>query len=514
MKTFTTSKKLAVYLTYVSIVLQAVSTMVLTGFYLRELGEDTYGLYQMINAVAQYILILDLGISTVMIRYIAEFDAKNQHEKAENFAFHFGFIVLAVVLMVVVLGIIVNNNLENIYRNLTAEEYVLSHRIFTFIIVQLVFTVLGHYFQGISFANEQYAFERTVSIVQIAVNTLLIILLIKLGMGVLGIVVANSTVIFLHTLISALYATFAVGFRIRFHGWAFSMLQPAFLLMVAMLLQAVVGHVNSSVDKTILGIMTTKTDVAVYAVAATFITMFNTLPTAISSVFQPQAVKLVSTGSTGERLTDFVIRPGRLQFMLMGGFIAGFFLFGRDFIICWTGKENMAQAWIYVLIILLPNSIPLMQNICLSILNAMDKRLFRSLILVAITVINIGMTVAFIPLLGPVGAPLATGIAYIIGHIILMNIYYQKKIGLNVTRMFKGIFNRSWICVLLAFALNLPLMLLRVNGSWLVVLLKAAVFCVVYGVLLLTIGANQDEKQMVNSVLQKFSPKHRKGNKG
>ncbi len=63
-----TSKKLAVTLTYVSIVVQALSTMFLTSFYLRELGSETYGLYQMINAVAQYILILDLGISTVMVR--------------------------------------------------------------------------------------------------------------------------------------------------------------------------------------------------------------------------------------------------------------------------------------------------------------------------------------------------------------------------------------------------------------------------------------------------------------
>ncbi len=513
MKTFTTSKKTAVSLTYVSIALQAVSTMILTSFYLRELGSDTYGLYQMINAVAQYILILDLGISTVMIRYIAGFDAKHNHEKAENFAFHFGFIVLIVAMAVVIIGVVVNINLENIYQNLSAEEYEISHRMFTFIIGQLVFTVFGHYFQGISFAYEQYAFEKTISIIQILTNTALIILLIKLGMGVLGIVIANSAVIILHTLISAFYTFFGVGFRIRFHGLEFSMLRPAFLLMVAMLMQAIVGHVNNSVDKTILGIMTTKTDVAVYAVAATFITMFNTLPTAISSVFQPQAVKLVSTGANGKKLTDFVVRPGRLQFILMGGFIAGFFLFGKDFIICWTSKE-MENAWIYVLIILIPNAVPLMQNTCLSILNALDKRMFRSLILVTITAINIGMTIAFIPILGPVGAPLATGIAYIIGHIIIMNIYYHKRIGLNVFRMFRGIFSRSWICVILALLLNLPLMLWKVDGNWLVLLIKAAVFCAIYCVLLLALGLNRNEKQMLGSALEKLGLKRFANHKG
>ena len=501
-----TSKKLAVTLTYVSIVVQALSTMFLTSFYLRELGSETYGLYQMINAVAQYILILDLGISTVMVRYIAEFETKHDHERSENFAFHFGLIVVLVMIIVLILGITVDCNIENIYQNLTAEEYAVSHRMFKFIIVQLLFTVAGHFFQGISFAYEQFSFEKMLSVIQLIVNTLLIVILIKLGSGVLGIVIANCAVIVLHTIISALYAAFAVGFRVRFHGWELSMLKPAFLLMVAMLLQAIVGHVNSSVDKTVLGIMATKSDVAVYAVAATIITMFNTLPSAITSVFQPAAVKLVTNQADSDQLTDFVVRPGRLQFMLIGGFIGGFFLFGRDFIICWTGEE-MLDAWVYVLIILLPNAVPLMQNTCLSLLNAMDKRMFRSLILVGMTAVNIGMTVAFIPLMGPVGAPIATGISYVIGHVIIMNIYYGKKIGLHIFRMFRGIFHRSWYCVLLALIINLPLMLWTVNGNWLVMLLKAFVFCAVYIFLLWKFAMNEDEKRMMLSMLSKLGLK-------
>ena len=158
MRIQTTSKKLAIILTYVGIVVQALSTMFLTSFYLRELGSDTYGLYQMINAVAQYILILDLGISTVMVRYIAEFETRHDHKKSENFAFHFGMIVLLVMAAVLILGIVVDCNIENIYRNLSAEEYAVSHNMFKFIIVQLLFTVAGHFFQGISFAYEQFSF--------------------------------------------------------------------------------------------------------------------------------------------------------------------------------------------------------------------------------------------------------------------------------------------------------------------------------------------------------------------
>ncbi len=499
----TKSKKTAVMLSYCSLILQTLSTMILTRFYLDQLGKDTYGLYQMIYSVAQYILILDLGISTVMVRYISEFQAKDDKKKAENFAFHFAIIVGIILVFVAAIGVIVNFSIEGIYRDLTAAEYTVSHQLMSTMIVQLVFTIISHYFRGLCEAHENFTFTRTVTISQIILNFALSIIFVKTGMGVLGIAMANTVVIILNTVATIIFALAVSKFRIRFHRWEFGFFKPVFMLMAAMLLQAVVGHVNSSADKTILGIMCTKSDVSVYAVAATVITMFNTLPSTISSVFQPSATRMVVNKADSEQLTDFIIRPGRLQFMLTGGFIAGFVVFGQDFVVCWAGKD-MKDAWLYVLLILVPNMIPLIQNICLSILNAMDKRLFRSVILAAMTGLNILLTVILIRIIGPIGAPLATGISYIIGHCFIMNIYYKKKIGLNVVRMFSGIFKKTWICVIISFLLTLPLMLWKCNGSWLILIAKAIIFCVIYATLLVLYGMNSDEKKTFNTLISKF----------
>jgi hypothetical protein len=75
-------------------------------------------------------------------------------------------------------------------------------------------------------------------------------------------------------------------------------------------LQSIIGHVNATIDKTILGIYSTKENVAIYSVANTFVTFFNTVPSVISSVFLPSAVKLVVAKVDNEALTDFVIKPG------------------------------------------------------------------------------------------------------------------------------------------------------------------------------------------------------------
>lgn len=503
------SKKTAIVLSYCSLILQTLSTMVLTRFYLQELGVDSYGLYQMIYSVAQYILILDLGISTVMTRYISEYEAIGDKRKAENFAFHFAIIVITVVLVITIIGFVINSQIENIYPNLTLDEYLISHKLFALMIVQLVFTIISHYFRGLCEAYERFIFTRTVSIFQIIFNFVLAFILVQSDLGVIGIALANTVVIVFNTLATIIYTLLIAKFHVRFSNWEFSFFKPVFLMMIAMLLQSIVGHVNSSVDKTILGIMATKEDVAVYAVAATIITMFNTLPSTISSVFQPAATRMVVNKASTEQMTDFVIRPGRIQFIITGGFIAGFFVFGKDFISCWAGK-GMKAAWVYVLLILLPNMVPLVQNNCLAILNAMDKRIYRSVILLGTTLLNVLLTILLVDRLGPIGAPISTGISYIVGHCILMNIYYQKKIGLNVRKMFVGIFKKIWICVVSSLLITLPLTYWNCNGNWLVLFAKALIYCIIYALLLFVYGLNDFEKSTLKDIKNKVLYKVKK----
>ena len=71
------SKKTAAILSYINQALSTVVAIFLTPILLKYLGIDEYGLYQMVYSVGHYIMILDLGIGTVMVRYISEYQARN-----------------------------------------------------------------------------------------------------------------------------------------------------------------------------------------------------------------------------------------------------------------------------------------------------------------------------------------------------------------------------------------------------------------------------------------------------
>ena len=152
-------------------------------------------------------------------------------------------------------------------------------------------------------------------------------------MGVIAVALVDAIVIFAAIMFLSIYVIKQLHFKIKLSKFDFALIIDLVLFMFPVFLQAIIGYINSYVDKTVLGIMTAKSDVAIYSIATTFVTLFNSLPAAISGVFLPKATKMIFGGSyNSDDLTNFVIRPGRYQFMLCGGFICGFALFGKEFI--------------------------------------------------------------------------------------------------------------------------------------------------------------------------------------
>lgn len=499
-----TSKKTAAIFSYIFLALNSISAIFLTPFLLKYLGVDEYGLYQMVYSIGQYILILDLGISTIMVRYIAEYIAREDYEGMKKFSGMIAILTLLICIVVICIGFVIDYNLENIFTTLSTEDYSKSHWMFNLMIFQFVVTIIEYYIQGAINAYERFVFSKILGIVKICTVFGLTVLFTYLGFGAVGIVMANTIVISIITLIEIVYTFRILRFKIKITYWNKAVMMPAFSLMMAMLLQSVVGNVNSSVDKTILGIMCTPADVTVYSIAATIITLFNTLPTVMSSLFQPHVTRMVVKGTNGSQLTDLVIRVGRWQFIICGAFLAALALFGLDFLNLWVGSRlsdgGVKFALLIMLMILPFNMVPLIQNVCISILNAYDKRMYRSVILSFICVLHIIFSIITIKFWGPIGSPLGTALSFFIGYVIILNIYYSRSLHLEICRMFKDIVNRLWICILSCTVLCLPLYFWSIN-TWFELVVKGLIFITLLFFSLYLIGFNKEEKQIINAYL-------------
>ena len=104
----------------------------------------------------------------------------------------------------------------------------------------------------------------------------------------------------------------------------------------------------------------------------------------------------------------------------------------------YAGK-GYEDAYYVAILMMVPNIIPLIQSVFLSVTVAKNMHRFRSLLYLFIALINIVGTWLLLNSMGIIGAALMTGAALLLGQGLIMNIYYKKKVNLDVVRCWKNI---------------------------------------------------------------------------
>lgn len=150
---------------------------------------------------------------------------------------------------------------------------------------------------------------------------------------------------------------------------------------------------------------------------------------------------------------------------------------------------------------MIPLTIPLMQNTGIAIVQAKNKHQFRSVVYGLIAIINIIMSIMLVKKYGAIGYAIATGISFIVGNIIIMNIYYWKKISLNIPFFWKNIWNMT-IPMIGALGKILNIYVQEINYYYFMI--KIVIYTIIYMILLYVIGLNIYEKKEIKKIFQQI----------
>lgn len=496
-------KKYGVLISYMNIALNMCINLVLVPILITKLGDTDYGIYKIMQSFAGPLIMFNLGISTVVARSIARFRAipdGDKREKENTLAIAM-MIATAMAALVLLLGLILDRVIPHLYgKTYSPEQLLLARRIFRVFVCVTAVHILSDVYKGCVLGRERFVVLYLSTTVQYVLRFVLILLLLRLGYGAVAVACVELTVNVLVMLAYVLYGFFALRERPRLWHADRAELTAVASFSVAILLQAIINQVNNNMDMVILGAMVDEARIiTMYSSALAVFSIYNSLISVFSSVYLPKASQLVARDCSGEELTDFVIRPGRVQAMIALAVIGGFAVVGQDFITLWIGSRYR-EAYVVALMLMIPVTIPLVQNVCLSILDAKLKRMYRSVVLGVMAGINVTVSVLLVRRIGFYGAAVGTVLSLLIGHGFLMNLYYHRTIGLNVPRMFREIFRGSLPAMVLAVVLCFPTRLLEGN-VWLMFLLRGFLFVVLYGALLWLLCLRPEEKAMIRQRL-------------
>ena len=497
--------KAGVLLSYGNILASMVVGLVYTPVMLRLLGQSEYGLYSLIGALVGYLSILDLGLGNTIVRYTARNRAVGNRQREAELNGLFLFIYSLIGLVTVGIGMLLYTNLDTLFgATLSAEEMGKARIMMVLLIFNFAFTFPLSIFGSIMQAYERFIYLRVVNILRVLLNPCIVLSLLLMGYGSVMMVVV-STVLNLVCLMTTVWYCFR-HLHVRFCRGTY---EKTFLLEIGaysffIFLNAIMDKIYWGTGQFVLGVVSGTVEVAIYAVVMQFLMMYMQFSTAISGVLLPKVTMLVAEGADRVRLTELLIKIGRLQYIVIGGILSLFILTGREFLYLWAGEEYLS-AYPMILLLMLSLFIPLVQNAGIAILQAMNRNRYRMTVYTIAAVLNLVVSVPLAMKYGGMGCAVATAVALFLSTGYIMNRYYQQSIGLGIGRFWKSIARIAGGSILLLSVGLAVLQTYPITYGWHTFLAIAGGYSILYLLVLFYTGMNEYEKGLCKKVVARLT---------
>ena len=498
-------KKAGVLLSYGQTVLSTIISLVYTPVMLRLLGTSEYGTYTLVSGFISNLSLMSFGLGSAYVRYYSRAKVQEGEDGVAHINGMFMVIFLVISAMSLLVGGVLVANVHNIFgAKLTAHEIETARVLMALLVVNIAVSFPCSVFSSYITANERFLFQRVINMIRTVLNPIVMLPLLLMGLGSVALVVVTLVLSVVTDAFNIWYCRRKLSMRLTFGHFDFALLREMGCFSFFIFLNMIIDQINWTVDTTLLGIISGTAATAIYGVGAQINSYYKTLSTSISGVFVPQINRIVAEGQGDDRLTSLFTRVGRIQFLLLMLVLTGFVFVGEPFIDAWGGGEY-AGAYPIALMLMVPVTLPLIQNLGIEIQRAKNMHQFRSKVYFFMALGNVLVSIPLGMRYGGLGCAMGTAISLIIGNGFVMNWYYQTHIGLDMKYFFRSILSMVPAMVPPAL-LGLLAVRLHTFSGYSGVLTFAVPYTAVYALCVYRWAMNDEERGMVRGMLRRLRP--------
>lgn len=433
--------KWGIFLQYGQMFISVAISLFYTPMALNILGQAEYGLYNLSSSIISYLTLLSLGFGSSYIRFYSKFKAKEKEDDIAklNWLYLLTFLIMGCISFI--FGFIISNNVKLFFNeSYTLEEMKIAKKLMMLLTINLSLSFPMSLFNAYIVSQEKFIFQKTISIITTIIGPCLNICALLLGYGSVGMVALTTLLTLILNIFNIVYCLKKLKFRVKFGKVQNGLFKEIFIFSFFIAINQIIDQINWQTDKIILGKMINASAVAIYAIASTINNYYVCFSTAITDVFVPEINRIENEEivDKDKKLTDIFIKVGRLQWIVLSLVLTGFIFFGKIFIIKWAGPDYEMSYYI-ILLLIAPVTIPLLQSVGVDIQRAKNMHKFRSLVYLAMAIINVFVSIVLCKFYGIIGVTLGTTISLVVANGFIMNIYYHKKLRINVLKFWKEI---------------------------------------------------------------------------
>lgn len=489
-------------LSYISMGLGYIISIIYTPIMLRLLGQSEYGLFNIITSIVSYLGLLSFGFGSAYMRYYSRYKVQNDQDNIAKLNGMFLVIFSVTGIITIMAGLVLVFNVDFILgEKLTTTELSTAKILMSVLVLNIAISFPTSIFQSHITANEEYVFQNVLQMLKTIINPFLVLPVLLMGYKSIGLVSVTTAITIIVGISNAVFCFKKLKIRFIFRKFEISLMKEMTIFSSFLFMNMIIDQINWNIDKFLVGRYRGTVAVAVYGLAAQLNVYYMSLSTAISNVFIPRVNRMVAENNDNKEFTSLFSRIGRVQFILLSLICSGLIFFGRPFINMWAGT-NYGDAYSIMLLLVIPVTIPLIQNIGIEIQRAKNMHQFRSWVYMFIAIANICISIPLTKMYGGVGAALGTAISLVIGNGLIMNLYYHKIIGLDI-KIF-------WIQILKIFPALIPPTIIGVLTYLFldlynikIFLVCGVIYIVIFCVSIWFLGMNKYEKDLIGNQMIK-----------
>ena len=491
--------KIGAILSYLNIVLTNIIGLLLTPLIIKSLGSQNYGVYTLIGSMIGYFTLMDFGVGDTVIRYVSRFRAQNDQDGEARFIGTIIKIYIPITFIILLIGIFFYFNLDYFFgKKFTVAEFNLSKQLFIILLFNLCFSLIGNIFIGTINAYEKYIYSKTILITKYILRAILVYFILVQGGQALSLVIVDTVMNILFFLTNFYYFRRVLKLKITFSKIDKKHIKEIFSFSIWLFLLSMLSQFQWQGGQLLLGVISKPAIIAIYSIGIMLGGYYGAFSAAITSMFLPHATRQIVNNVSSEELTDTMIRIGRISSYILLFILTGFILYGKQFVILWIG-EYYIESYYVAVIIMIVSTFPLIQSYANSILEA--KQMVRYKTLIYLTFICLGVLGGFFGyrIYGVIGVACSISLGWLIS-IFILNIFYIKKLNLNMIKFYKELFIHQFLPLLFLSGIGYFISSFFIEISWLNLSIMIISYSLIYSITYYLFVLNKNEKEIIKKI--------------
>jgi O-antigen/teichoic acid export membrane protein len=476
-------------------IIRLATWFLLTPFILRELGPVEYSIWVLVGSLAGYGSLLDLGLGSAIVKYVAQHIARDERPEARRMLSTVLWLYIVLGLVALLAALLVAPLFPGFFA-IPTEYHDLAVVVVILTGISLAIELPATAAPSVLLGLQRYDVSNVISTISTLVSAAATVIVLTLGGGLIGMVALNIPVA-LATQAVSLIAIHWVEPELRFRltGASRKLVRSIFSYSLFSFGFQVAGLLQLKTDEIVVGRFLPVQSVGPYAIGRRASDFVLIVTDQFLRVLLPLASQFDAVDDQA-RLKGLYLTATRLAIALSLPVGAALIVLAEPFIVAWVGPEYLLAAPVLV-VLALAQIVGLAQWPAGAILQGIARHRWLAISALATGVANLFLSIVLVQRMGPVGVAFGTLIPTTIEALAIVLPYSTRVLGISI----REVVVRSFVPALLP---GIPSILVTVAAreilhpsSLFTVGLNAAVGVATYGVLYAAYGAGPLERDLM-----------------